>query len=245
VAVREQSSVWVYGSTARGDGDERSDVDILIAGDGRWWRDAVAADAEVTRLVREGRQLSPMHFSWSEIEAMCAYGSLFLHHVRLHGRPLSRADDDPLCSLLDELPPYRRAVQEIEAFAIVLHDVAAALAADHSPTFELAVIATALRHAFILGCYVEGDPDFGRTTPFDRLARQLDMPPETADELARLYDFRLHQQGRAPVPFQPATNDVRYWLEVADTLLATIRRRVNDFDRAVSRASGSGSGLSI
>lgn len=245
MALRERSSVWVYGSAARGDADERSDVDILVVGDGQGWRDAVATDAEAARLLREGRQLSPMHFSWAEIEAMCGYGSLFLHHVKLHGRTLLPADGDQLCLLLDELPPYRRALQEMEAFAIVLDDVAAALAADHSPTFELAVIATALRHAFILGCYVEGEPDFGRTTPFYRLARELDLPSETANELARLYEFRLHQQGRAPVPFQPATNDVRYWLEVADTLLATIRRRVNDFDRAVSRASGSGSGLGI
>lgn len=231
------TSVWVYGSFARGDADIRSDIDILVAGDGAGWREAVAGDTELSPLVRDGHQLSPMQFSWEELDAMCGYGSLFLHHVKLQGRPLAPAVNDPLAERLAALPPYRRATQEMRAFTIVLHDVAESVSGDHSPKFELAVIATALRHAFILGCYVTGQPDFGRTTPFRRLVPELQVPAQTAGDLERLYEFRLYQHDRAPAPFDATTDDVRDWLHVADTLFGGIRRRVDDFDRALPRTS--------
>lgn len=186
-----------------------------------------------------------MRFSWEELDAMRDYGSLFLHHVRLEGRPLTPTPDDPLGRLLSALPPYRRATQEMQALARVLDDVNDSLLGDHSPKFELAVIATALRHAFILGCYVIGRPDFGRKTPFQTLAQELQIPSRDARELGRLYEFRLYQQGRARAPFDATTEDVREWLHMADTLLAAIRRRVDEFDRAVSRAGSRGSRVRV
>jgi hypothetical protein len=245
VALTRGTSVWVYGSFARGDPDSRSDIDILIVGDGSGWRETLATDTELAFLIRDGHQLSPMRFSWEELDAMCGYGSLFLHHVKLEGRPLAPAVDDPLAGLLATLPPYQRATHEVQAFTTVLSDIRESLAGDHSPMFELSVIATALRHAFILGCYVTRQPDFGRATPFHRLAPELQVPPQTTAALERLYDFRLYQQGRAPAPFVATTDDVRDWLQVADTLFGAIRRRVDEFDRALPQASSCGSPVSV
>jgi hypothetical protein len=245
VAVTRGTSVWVYGSFARGDADARSDIDVLVAGDGVGWLDAVAGDAELWPLVRDGHQLSPMQFSWEELGSMCAYGSLFLHHVKLEGRPIAPTVNEPLAGLLAALPQYRRATQEMRAFTTVLQDVAESLSGDHSPKFELAVVATALRHAFILGCYVTGQPDFGRTTPFWTLVRELQLPAQTAEDLGKLYEFRLHQHDRAPAPFEATTDDVREWLCLADTLFGAIRRRVDDFDRALPRPSSCGSRVGV
>jgi hypothetical protein len=183
------------------------------------------------------QSISPMRFSWRELDSMAAYGSLFLHHLRLEGRPLTRAPDDPLALLLEALPPYQRAAQEMRAFRTVLEDVRQSVLSAHSPAFELGVIATALRHAFILGCYVTGQPDFGRTSPFERLCRSLEEPRGLTRELATLYEFRLHQHDRGPAPFNATTNDVVTWLRVAERLFATIQERVDVFDRTVHRAA--------
>src|SRR5207249_617017 len=138
-----------------------------------------------------------MKFSWDEITAMHAYGSLFLHHLKAEGRPITTVANDPLAAALETLPPYQRATQEIDAFTVVLRDVAASLEGDHSPPFELAVVATALRHAFILGCYVTGQPNFGRSSPFRRLGHEMGLSSQLISDIEELYGFRLYQQGRA------------------------------------------------
>jgi hypothetical protein len=173
-----------------------------------------------------------MHFTWQEIDGMADYGSLFLHHLKLEGRPVTH-ERDRLTDLLSTLPPYRRAGQEVRAFRTVLDDVRESVVGAHSPVFELAVIATALRHAFILGCYVSGQPDFGRTSPFRRLCRILGEPPTIANDLATLYEFRLFQHDRAVTPFTATTDTVREWLDKADQLLSRIREKVDVFDRAL------------
>ena len=225
----------MYGSVARGDVDDRSDIDLLMVGDVDAYPDPLAGDATVAALVADGHEPSTMRFTWREVEAMAAYGSLFLHHVKLEGRPLVSQPDDPLTTLLEALPPYRRATQEMEAFQVVLDDVQRSILGPHGPAFELGVVATALRHAFILGCYVTGEPDFGRTSPFRRLCPILNRPLRTASDLATLYEFRLYQQGRAPAPFAATTNDVCMWLRIAGGLFANIQERVDVFDRTLSR----------
>ena len=75
-----------------------------MVGDGVGWREAVAADTELAPLVRDGYQLSPMQFSWEELGAMCGYGSLFLRHVKLQGRPIAPTVNEPPAGLLAALP---------------------------------------------------------------------------------------------------------------------------------------------
>lgn len=235
MAMKPATSIWLYGSTARGDADELSDVDVLVISDDDEWQSSlhVAIDGTVAP---ESRQLSTLHFRWREIYAMAEYGSLFLHHLRLEGRSLAD-EDGRFAQLLGELPPYSRAGQEVRAFQTVLSDARRSIAGEHSPPFELSVIGTALRHAFILGCYVSGQPDFGRTTPFHRLCAILGEAPSLARKLATLYEFRLYQHDRAPIPFTPTTADVHQWLERADALVTTIQDRVDVFDRSLHRAA--------
>src|SRR5215211_6982045 len=149
------TEVWLYGSTARGDRAEDSDVDILIAGEG---------EIDVQSLNPSSRgDLSLSRYSWAEIENMAQYGSLFPHHIRLEGRPLVESDERRLRAILSSLRAYSRASQELDCFSRVLDDVEIALTQDHSVVYELAVVATAARHAAILGCYLIGEPDFGRS----------------------------------------------------------------------------------
>jgi hypothetical protein len=165
---------------------------------------------------------------------MAGYGSLFLHHIKLEGRPLANSDGgDPLLGLLSDLPPYQRGREEIRAFRTVLSDVRLSISRAHSPAFELAVVATALRHAFILGCYVSKKPDFGRTSPFRTLAPDLGLTSSGVDALTALYDFRLHQHGRSLAPFEATTAIISEWLMRAHGLFQLLGEKVDDFYQAV------------
>jgi predicted nucleotidyltransferase len=90
------SEIWLYGSQARGDTDTLSDVDVLVAGE---------VDAEALgQLPYSQPQLSVVRYDWDELELMASYGSLFLHHVRLEGRPQYADKNSRLATLLETLP---------------------------------------------------------------------------------------------------------------------------------------------
>src|SRR5680860_1183736 len=120
----------LYGSHARGEADARSDIDLLTIDD------AGAAD-----------------YTWSDLNQLRDYGSLFLWHLRLEGVILN-ADDagaSEWASIIQGLPAYTRARQDCDAFEVVLRDVLRSPDDGGVPmAFEGAVVARTIRHAAIL-----------------------------------------------------------------------------------------------
>ena len=216
--------IWLYGSAARGDGDARSDVDVLVAGR--------ASPDQLASLPYPPEALSLVSYDWDELQHMAEYGSLFLHHVALEGRPIG-SNGGRLQRMLDGLGPYARADRELACFAAVLDDVEGALELDHVPAFELAVVATALRHACILGCYAIGQPTFGRRSAFGLFLRTAGRP-ELVDEAEQLYEFRLHDDGRGPLPYEPTTRDVECWIARTRDVMGDVERTLDGRRSAVS-----------
>lgn len=224
-----RAAVWLYGSVARGDSDSWSDVDVLIVSDYPCCRDNL-----VRRALPAGTDhaFSPSLYTWAEIDRMCSYGSLFLHHIRLEGRCLLETANGSatLAKLLGQLGPYTRAQRDITAFLATVADVRRSIRAGGSPMFELSVLATVFRHASVLGCYVAGIPTFGRIAPFERLIPSLKDPAATAIELSTLYQFRLHEDGRAPAPYAPSAADVELWCARAERYLQSVEEVVNAYE---------------
>jgi predicted nucleotidyltransferase len=214
--VRDPPEFWLYGSVARGEVDGLSDIDVLVVGE--------FEERDLAQLPYPKERLSIVRYDWAELEHMAAYGSLFLHHVSLEGRPLVVArNGSRLSTLLDGLPRYVRAHRELASFVTVLEDVERSLARDHSPTYELSVIATALRHACILGCYAIDRPRFGRASAFAVFLPHAGLGAMVEDA-QHLYGFRLCEDGRAPAPFDASTKDVSVWLSRARMVVAEVAR---------------------
>jgi hypothetical protein len=206
--------VWLYGSAARGDCDDVSDVDLLVLSD---------SDENVGLPVMDfAGPVSVSHYTWAEVEAMVGYGSLFLHHVKEEGRPLVEEDPPRLRELLGRLPSYTRAAQELDSFEQVVADVRTAVKGDHSSQFELAVLATAARHAAILGCYLIGTPRFGRREPFDLLLPQLGYGAAEIAAFERLYSYRV-AENRDEVAEIDRRDDAPSWVPRVDTLIRKVR----------------------
>jgi predicted nucleotidyltransferase len=211
------SELWLFGSVARGDTDDLSDVDVLVAGE--------LEPQALSDLPYPKERRSLVRYDWPELRQMAGYGSLFLHHLRLEGKLLFSPHESELAVLLEGLPQYRRAQQELSTFVRVLADVNDALNGDHSPEFELSVIATALRHSCILGCYAVGEPKFGRRSAFELFLRRSGRE-DLVEAAQELYEFRLYEDGRGTRPYRATTADVRLWLVRAREVLAAVRREL-------------------
>ena len=183
--------IWLYGSQARGDADRFSDTDVLVVAD-----DHVSFDEVRSSLEYDNVNVS--HYSWTEIEAMGAYGSLFLHHIAIEGVRMqaSKSEPDRMPRLLNALPPFSRAREDLAGFRRALEESRASLEDGGWLDFECEVVATVARHAAILGSHCLNQVAFGRERPFVVTGRALGYSDKHVDALiGPASAWRLRQEG--------------------------------------------------
>ena len=186
-------AVWLYGSYARGIVDSCSDLDILIATDALTSTEEIQGNVPVKL-----NNASLTVYSWNEIKLMAEYGSLFLQHLKLEAVPLyeSPSHRGVLRGLLGKMSDYKHARRDVRGFRVVLEDVSEALSVGGQKEYELAVLATVIRHSSILGCWLLNQPSFGRLEPVSCFIASQNIESVVGDEFPILYDYRLYADGR-------------------------------------------------
>ena len=188
--MMRELELWLYGSRARGNADEHSDTDILAIA-------PLSADIAPALAALSFPRVNVSRYSWEEIDAMHAYGSLFLHHIATEGQRLkaSAAFPHKFPSALATLPPFSRAKEDLRGFQRAFAEGVASLREGGWPDFECEVIASVARHAAILGAFCLGTPAFGRVRPFEVVVEALGYNVDDARALvAPATAWRLHLQ---------------------------------------------------
>lgn len=227
MAVTRDSVVVLYGSRARAEQDEVSDLDLLFL------CEAGAECSEPGQLEHAGYPgAAASQYSWQEFESMAASGSLFLRHLKNEGILLcgEGSGSERYLGLLADLGPYRKVKQDVRSFRSSLDDVRASLTGiDPSESFEASVLATIVRHASILGCYLLGIDEYGRYEAVRRFVEAAEMPACADASFRALYMYRLAQDHRIGEMPDPSPVELDRWLTLADMVVEKLTE--------VSRAS--------
>jgi predicted nucleotidyltransferase len=189
--------VWLYGSVARGMDTPISDLDLLVAP--QLGPQEVPEVAKLVRALPQSDRRSITVYSWEQLTAMAAYGSLFLVHLRSEARLLyGRGSGRGLAQVVETLPPYSRADHDLWGFAQTLADVDESLRSGGDPSYELGVVATVVRHCSILATYLGGTPVFDRersiSTAFALVGQERAVPAAL-----KLHAYRMARLGRLNV----------------------------------------------
>ncbi len=212
---------WLYGSHARGDADELSDIDVLVISD------SVDDPIDIEELYPTGRAPSVTRYTWGELEGMVESGSLFLRHLQMEGRPLSESPPvkGQLSAALTRLGRYRFASRDVQGFTDVLSDIRHSLSCEGSLVFELATLGTVVRHAAILGCAMADQPCFSRLEPVRRISEMWAMRGKWDSDFEFLYRYRLYADGRLSEPPHSSLAFASQWCDRAGELVDELQRR--------------------
>ncbi len=192
----------MFGSHARREAREDSDVDVLAISDGRalseasidWLRSAYGPSVDIA------------HYTYPRIAGLAAAGSLFTWHLRREGVPLNRGEGR-LERILTNMNPYRGHVRDMDVLVTVFDDAVESLSQQCAVQFDLGVIGTVVRNTGIIVHDLFGSHDFSPAAPL-RLATIAGAPqlPITDQEYQVLQACRRASErgGRVPVSSGPS-----------------------------------------
>ena len=168
-------------------------------------------------------------YTWRETEKIFRYGSLFLHHLRLEGRPLYESPNDVgvLKRMLNSIGDYTFADRDILGFQQFLEDVSESLDSETLEVYEFAVLGTLIRHASILGCWLLGKPEFGRYEAVNKFIRARGIHNNIAKNFADLYQYRLYSENRVNKP-RVCTVSLTEWLGRANQVVRSLSELANE-----------------
>lgn len=225
--------IYLFGSVARGDQDEKSDVDILIVIDDCSeveyieWKDKFADCLEVP-------------ISWisvyriSKIMRMYNIGSYFLWHIKKEGKVIYSRENE-LSALLLTLPKYRNVKNDLNEYSQILIDIQQELSDKYiCIEYELAVLASLVRNTCITISYLNGKLDFGRNSAVMYCVDKYQINV-TLQEYEDLYQYRLYNTGKINNVPTGERIQLEMWIKIESDLLEIAKKGVENYEKTESR----------
>ncbi|MDN7892970.1 nucleotidyltransferase domain-containing protein [Burkholderia cepacia] len=171
--------VRLFGSAARGDSDERSDIDVLVV------TEAGKPDIEVLKASLFDRikaNVDVSVYSINRLRMMFSEGHMFSWHLYQESRRLEYRDTVDLLALLGKPNPYRSAHKDVSELLDLLETIKDEVKNTSSLTFEAGLLYVCARNiALSASWYTEDGIKFGRNSPFELTLGKLAFPLSRAD----------------------------------------------------------------
>ena len=221
--------IYLFGSVARGDQDEQSDVDILIVIDD-------CSEDDYIKYKKEYASILQIPVSWislyreKKILKMHEKGSYFLWHLKQEGKILYRRENE-LDKLFSTLPRYRSMKEDIKEYQQILDDVKEER---HNVylciEYELSVLASLVRNTCIMLSYLNNRFDFSRNQVVKYCINryQIDV---SLEEYKALYQYRSYETGKIQEVVKGKIDDINKWVKVEKQLLDIAEKEVYDYEK--------------
>lgn len=231
--VRE---IYLFGSVARKEQDEYSDVDILIVID-------ECSEEEYFKLKDRYACFLNVPVSWlsvyriNKIKMMHKSGSYFLWHIKKEGKILYSRDGE-LANLLLTLPRYSNVESDLKEYDEVLSDIKCELDNEYiSVNYELAVLASLVRNTCIAISYMNGRLDFGRNSVVLYCFSEYNFNI-SLEEYKELYRYRLYRTGKVDNVPDGEIGCLKKWIKIESDLLEIAKRGAKEYEKKVVSGMG-------
>jgi len=211
--------IYIFGSVARGEEDEYSDIDVLIIIEECTEEDYVNYKDEFSKLLEVPIEWISLYRK-SKIIKMYNKGSYFLWHIKKEGIKLYSKTNE-FQSLLNTLPQYSGIHDDLDEYTEILKDIENELREDNiCINYELAVLSSLVRNTCIALAYLNNRFDFGREsviiTCIEIYKEQIQF---TLNEYNELYKYRLFQTGKLYIIKDGSLDSLKKWIVYEKKLL--------------------------
>lgn len=191
----------LFGSHATGKATPDSDVDVCLISKSR----LPLSDRKIRQLAPDlpPGKLSVACFTPKVLKAMCDYGSLFLWHVRLEGKPI--VGEKHLGKIWKKLKPFTAHSEEVDYHSLLYKNIAASTRRGRQVNeCDLSVLFTIARNVCMILAHKAGRQVFGRNESFQtaiQLYPDLPLRGHHYKALSRwkmIYENRVAPEERLP-----------------------------------------------
>lgn len=223
-------SIYLFGSSTRGEQDEYSDYDVFLC-----IKDCKDEEYfSIKNIIEETYKHTKYEFSIYQISSLTEMhkkGSYFLWHLKNEGIQIYDKNCT-LAKLLNSLPRYKKTFEDFQEYYDILLDIKESVESnDFTPTYELSILATLARNVCIGLCYLHGEMVFGRVTPVEKCKEYYSQSfPFNIDEYLNLYKYRLFEN-RKNLDLginKPNKEYINNWIIKVEKLITLAKMRKNN-----------------
>jgi predicted nucleotidyltransferase len=218
--IEELLCVMLFGSIARNDGDEHSDVDIfLLVDDIKQERINEIINYVKNKLSYENIGISI--YKKSLYKELCLEGSMFFWHLKLEGKIIYIKNKFDLFSDLRSFTSFNKNLGTYERLYLQAKD---SLIVNGSNIFDLSQLFFICRNLCLLTCFKLGEPTFGRISVFLKLVDLIKCFPLDYKTYNYLSKCRLiYTRGIGHKIQYPSEKEMKIILKQIDDLIKICR----------------------
>jgi predicted nucleotidyltransferase len=188
---RSIETIAVFGSCARGENDERSDIDLLFIIDDCNNEEFLRKKEGIINQLKVPEGWISV-YKKSSIENMNKYSSYFLWHLKLESKIIFSRNNF-LEEVFENINEYKKVKSDLNQYQNICKDIRNLIKYDIGTyKYELSILASIARNTCMTLCYIINKKSFGRIEPIEISIDYIgESFPFSIEEYNNLYEYRI------------------------------------------------------